>query len=254
MDTLIKETKPMGNSSGVYLPKEWEHKRVMIRLLSPREMIMDTIKDHMPSVMGVYLHGSIVRNEIEKDSDIDVLVVTTQGVNLESDILDIVCITEDAARKLLREDPIQLYPMISEAVTVINDRLLEELKGIKPTKKSFKRLISTTEERLEGNKELIAREEKLSAVIYSTILRSRAVYIAEQLLKGRQYSKAKYRDYLLRQGIDDDSIGRLIGVYRAVRDDTILPRDLPYLDDVKDMQRILSNQLKRFRRVHYGKS
>jgi len=78
---LIKTTIRVGNSAGVLLPKKYLNSQVKI-ILEPLNIEKDVIdilmkENLLTDVMGVYLTGSYAREEQNIESDIDILVITS---------------------------------------------------------------------------------------------------------------------------------------------------------------------------------
>src|SRR3989344_696043 len=77
---LLKQVVEIGNGAAVYVPKEYIGKEVVITLPENLEdikkRILTSLIDYMPNILGVYLYGSYAREEQEKNSDIDILIIT----------------------------------------------------------------------------------------------------------------------------------------------------------------------------------
>src|SRR3989344_2071009 len=83
MEVQIKKTVKSGNSSAVILPRSWLNKEVRVEILEKTEdtilsEVMEIIKNYvsLKNIIGVYLVGSYSREEQDKNSDIDILVIT----------------------------------------------------------------------------------------------------------------------------------------------------------------------------------
>ncbi|MFH1403786.1 MAG: DUF2080 family transposase-associated protein [Candidatus Altiarchaeota archaeon] len=243
MEALVKDCRRMGNSAAVYVPKDWENRKVLVRLLSPRELALDALQEHMPYVMGAYLYGSFVRGEETPESDIDVLVVASRKFEVRKQpLLDIVVVTPSEVDSILEKDPVQLVPIIAEAEPLLNDALLQDLKGRKIYPARYMKLIKDNNRILKENKELIEKKAKIGAVIYSLMIRLKAIYLVRKLLSSEKYTTVGYTQYLLSQGLDEEGYNGLNRVYRAIRDDKPLPSEVVEMENILLMQQILERE------------
>jgi predicted nucleotidyltransferase len=243
MKTLLKKCKPMGNSAAVYVPKEWENRKVLVRLMSPREIALDVLQEHMSHVIGAYLYGSYVRGEETSESDVDILVVASKKFEIKKEpSLDITVVTLNEVDSILNKDPIQLTPILAEAEPLLNDALLKELKSreIDPTK--YLKLVKDNTRILKESKELIEKRARIGAVIYSLMIRLKAVYLVKKILSGTRYTSKGYKQYVLSQGLDEESYNGLNMVYRAVRDEKRLPSNVVEIGDIMILQQILEKE------------
>lgn len=241
---LVKEVIGRGNSGGVYLPKSWVGQKVIIRPLSVNEYVLNTLSPHMKYIVGVYLYGSYAREEQVPDSDIDILVVADKKlhVKMENGIdLEIVDITK--IKDAIREDPVGYYSMIMEAIPIVNEVLLNELKGVRLNTKNIKRYYKETEEALSIVKGLLELEGDSSGSIYSLILRLRGLYLIKCNLRNRKYTNQKLEDFVVKKGIDRKKYRKMYAVYRAKRDDGRLPPYKIPTRDIKTLYRIVNGIL-----------
>src|SRR3989344_4393278 len=79
----IKKTVKSGNSSAVILPRSWLNKEVRVELIkkTSETILLEVIKvlrEHLDlkEIIGIYLTGSYARGEEDENSDIDILVLT----------------------------------------------------------------------------------------------------------------------------------------------------------------------------------
>lgn len=236
MRVLIKEARLSGNSASVYVPKGWAEKKVLIRLLSPKEMILDVIEPHMSNIIGAYLYGSYARGEETPSSDIDALVITNHSIDLAYDKpLDMIILTPREIKTILDEDPIQLWPIIQECEPIINESYLEKLKSTEVNPRKYLPLVRETKEKLQKYKRMIERGEKVGPVIYSMMLRLRAIYLARLMMSGGRYSNDNFRRYVVSQGIEGDSYDNLSVVYHCVRDNEDAPREILTIDEILEL-------------------
>src|SRR3989338_5939633 len=84
MATIMKTVKKYGNSGGVYVPSSWIGGRVRVDLVDepadPKKDILEKIS--LEHVISVILYGSYARNEMEKGSDIDILLITDGEIKI----------------------------------------------------------------------------------------------------------------------------------------------------------------------------
>jgi len=206
-EELIKPVVRVGNSAGVVLPIEWYGGEAIIKLirkpLNIKSDVLRIIEPFLDSVLGVYLVGSYSRREEDKNSDIDILVIT-EDINKKiiKGKYDILLISREEVKKAMKI-VVPIIPMIREAAPIINKNLLNELKKEKIKKEHLKWHIDTTKSSLKIIKEILVLDGlKVNGnVIYQLILRLRQVYIVDCLLKNKDYSKKYFLQMLKKKGI-----------------------------------------------------
>jgi len=249
MDIIIKKAKPMGNSASVYVPKEWKNKKVVVRLLSSKELILDVLQPWMANIIGVYLYGSYARGDEQEDSDIDVLVVTNHKIKVDySKPLDMVVITQDELELILKDDPIQLMPIVMESQPVVNEAYLEKLKTIKVNPRQYLKLVRENEKKLRTYKLMITDKVHLDAIVYSLMLRLRAIYLVNLLLSNKKYSTADFQKYITELGIERESYENLYKIYRCVRDNRELPEKVITLEEILQLYDLLGKENQKLER------
>lgn len=201
MEAIIKETIRIGNSSGVLLPKKWENKKVRVELIEDSiiKNVFDIINKEglLKKVIGIYLTGSYARNEERIDSDIDILIVTSDfNKFLKEKNYEILFISKEKLDKTL-ENSLYLYSLIKEAKPILNVKLLDEYKSLK-LKLSLKKLLSEIKSIIKINEGILdLNDEKDKKIIdgtaYSLVLRSRELFLIECLLNNKMY---KSNDFL----------------------------------------------------------
>ncbi|MBM3308742.1 MAG: nucleotidyltransferase domain-containing protein [Candidatus Altiarchaeales archaeon] len=250
METLIKECKPRGNSASVYVPKDWENQLVKVSLLSPRELILEVLKPHLQHIKGVYVYGSYVRGEAKGGSDIDALVVVSKKMGIISKKpLELIVATEEELRATLNKYPIPLKSILNEAQVLINDELLERLQAVEIDKQRYIDLLNETIERAEKYAPVIEREQNIRAIVYSLMLRLRAVYHLELMKEGGKYTHRDFREYVLKCGLDEDAYEELCWVYRMVRDKKAFSEAKITLGDIKKLNAIVRVEAGRVKEV-----
>ena len=206
MEIQIKKAIKAGNSSAVILPKSWLNKDVRIELVkkTPEAILLDTInitKEYLnlKNVIGIYLVGSYARSEEDKDSDIDILIITD---NIDKELIrdgtyNILIISKELLRQKLNNDLLPIGPMLKEAMPLLNANYLSKIK-IKVTKENIRWYLKTTEEKLKIIKKIFDIERSKNkryvddAIAYTLVLRIRTLYIIDKLIKNEAYSKKEF--------------------------------------------------------------
>ena len=248
MITLTKHAVKLGNSAGILLPKDWLGKEVKAGLLGKpidiKRDILRIIEPFSDEVIGIYITGSYARGEQTKDSDIDILIITENKNKLiNSGKYHIIATSLEEIKKALNENIITILPMLKEAKAILNKQLLEELKTTEITYEKLKWHIETSKSALKIAKSLLDLDGETvesPSIIYSLILRFREAYIADCLLKNKDYS-TKSLMKLLNKHLNKKAIEELLKVYRYERDNkktkfTVLKEDAEKLYNlVKEM-------------------
>ena len=253
-EQLVKEVVDRGNSGGIYLPKSWVGQQVIVRPLSINEYILNSLTPYLGDIAGIYLCGSYARNEQTADSDIDVLVLSGNGLKLDKkDGIDYRVINAQEAENAIKDDPILLYPLLREAVPIMNSRLLEELRKIKPSPRRLSWITETTDIALKRNEALIKLGEDLHVVVYSLLMRLRGLYLAHLILAGKRYSNAGFESFARKQGVED--YDALYSIYRAVRDEKPLPKKSVPAGRIKKLHSTVLNYNEKIKQeIHNAKT
>ena len=209
MEIQIKTAVKAGNSSAVILPRAWLNKQVKIELMekTPEVIlteVLEIIKKHikLKEIIGVYLTGSYARGEEDKDSDIDILIITdnTDKETINEGIYSILVISQKLLGQKLKQDLFPIGQMLKEAKPLLNSNYLDFVK-IDVTKKNIKWYLDTTEDKLKiikkalGNLKIKKNGKNINdRIIYTLILRIRTLYIIKSLIKNQDYSK---KDFIL---------------------------------------------------------
>lgn len=201
MEVEIKKTVKAGNSSAVILPRAWLNQEVRVELVkkNPEMILLDVIgivKKYieLKEIIGIYLVGSYARGEESKDSDIDVLVITSNVDKemIKGGVYNILIVSKELTEQKLKQNLFPIGSMIKEAKPLINDIYLKSLK-VKISKENVKWYIGTTKEKLELIREILNRKKDVnSRVIYTLILRIRTLCIIQKMIKNKPYSKKDF--------------------------------------------------------------
>lgn len=225
---LIKPIVRVGNSAGVLLPKEWLNGKARIELvekpLDIKQDILEILSPYLEDIIGVYLVGSYARGEQTNESDVDVIVITKNTKKeLASGKYHISISTLRGIMQTIKSYPEIVLPRLSEAVTILNPEIIEELKKIKITKKSFKNFIEDSERIIKINKEFIDLDKldgeilESISVVYSLILRLRGILLIKCLLNNKKYSKKMFEKWILKV-INKEDFRKIYEIYMAERD------------------------------------
>ena len=230
-DSVEKEVVRFGNGSIVYTPKKWIGKRVIVVLEEkPRDIsdaVMEMLKPYLPNIEGVFLYGSFARGENAEGSDVDVLIISGKKFDLKGirGFEFLVMAKEEFIARLKSEPMLFLYHIIREARPLLNEALLEELKGI-TVKPDFREFFSSTLSAFREVNGLLEAEKKenrkyleANACIYSLILRLRGMLLIKCFAKRQEFSNEGLKKLLERHGFGEETIASFMETYRAVRDD-----------------------------------
>ncbi|MEK6928196.1 MAG: nucleotidyltransferase domain-containing protein [Nanoarchaeota archaeon] len=200
METLIRQAREVGTSAGVLLPRRWLNKQVVVTLHYPalKDIAQDIIKilfeeNLNEEIKGIYLTGSYARGDYDFNSDIDVLVITS-NVNkiIKNDKYEIILVSESNFSKNLFHN-LNYLSSLKEAKVIINKELLKEYQSMK-IKPNFKYLLKEIEKIIKINQDTILtcnenNQQIPDGVIYSIVLRLRELYLIKCIILGKQYNK-----------------------------------------------------------------
>ncbi|OGJ15547.1 hypothetical protein A3K73_05150 [Candidatus Pacearchaeota archaeon RBG_13_36_9] len=206
MEVQIKKAVKAGNSSAVVLPRAWLDKEVRVELVkkTPETILYDALEIlkkyiHLKSIIGIYLVGSYARGEEDKDSDIDVLIITDDidREMIHEGIYNILAVSYQLVNQKLEENLFPVGQMIKEAKPLLNSSYLDSIK-VRATKENVKWYLDTTEEKLGLIKKQIdyartkGKKQISDRIAYTLILRIRTLEIIKKLIQNRDYSKKEF--------------------------------------------------------------
>ena len=201
MNIEIKKAVKAGNSSAVILPRAWLNREVRVELVkkTPETILLDVINIakkyiNIESIKGIYLVGSYARGEESRESDIDILIISSNidRKMIHEGMYNILIMSEKLLQQKLKRDLFPIGQMIKEAKSLINSEYLASIK-IKVTSKNVRWYIDTTTEKLELIKKILKKAGKVdNRVVYTLILRIRTLYITEKLMNNQNYSKKNF--------------------------------------------------------------
>lgn len=203
METIVKQTREVGTSAGVLLPRSWLNKKVVVTLedRSDETIIRDVIdilinEKLLGEVKGIYLIGSYARGDYDFESDVDILIITKK-VNKVINYLDYE-ITLIAESDFLRNLESNLYRLISvnEGRALMNADFMDDCKKVKP-KLDLKGIVREIEGVISINEEMIDLSKSSKSNVpdgtgYSIVLRLRETYYVRCLLKNKTPSKKDF--------------------------------------------------------------
>ena len=203
MEKIIKQTREVGTSAGVILPRSWLNKQVVVTIFSSsiKDIAMEVLKILFnkglnEEVKGIYLFGSYARGDYDLDSDIDILVISkniNKLINYEN--YEISLISEDKFSKNLKENLICLSAL-REAKVLLNKELIEKYKE-KVDKPNFTKLLNEIKNIVRINKNMVKFDKEqginvLDGTIYSIVLRLRELYLIKSILSNKLYNKPDF--------------------------------------------------------------
>lgn len=226
---LIKPIVKMGNSACVLLPKTWKDGKARVELIEKplnfKKDLFEILNPYLEDIIGVCIVGSYARNEQTSDSDVDVIVISK---DIKKEIsygkYNISIYPIENIKKTLDKNPIMIYPRLIEGKTIFNKSVLEELKDIKISKDQFREFIDETKNIIKINKEFIELDKlegdilESDSVIYSVILRLRAIFLIKVVLSKKIYSKNLFKEWLIKEIGNKKNIEEVYSIYDAVRD------------------------------------
>ena len=198
----IKKAVKAGNSSAVILPRAWLNQEVRVELIkkTPETILLDIINIarrylDLKEILGIYLVGSYARREESKDSDIDILIISSDIDKevIKEGIYNILIVSVELLNQKLENNLFPLGSMIKEAIPLINSSYLDSIE-VEVTRKNVKWHIDTTKEKLELIKKILktAKDKIDNRTVYTLILRLRTLCIIQNLINKRAYSKKDF--------------------------------------------------------------
>ncbi len=233
MENIVKQTREVGTSAGVLLPRSWLNKQVVVTLYKPSlekisKDIFEIIFKHNlnEEAIGIYLFGSYSRGDFDFHSDIDILIITKNTNKLINyNNYEIILVSEDSFAKNSPKN-LTYLSILREIKVIFNKNLIEKYQK-KEHEFNTKSIISEIKGILKINKDTmkICEENNLNipdGVIYSIVLRLRELYLIKCLFSKKTYYK---RDFL--KFIDEKIHLAYLRVKREEKElNNILPNEL----------------------------
>ncbi len=188
------------------------------------EVQLDEIIERLKSlpVVGIYLYGSRSRGEIDKYSDLDLLIVVENSEVREKikklfPDIDINIFSEESLKKYLELNPSYIIAL-REAVTLYG-KPVEMLDIPDPDPVGMLAELKQGKERVQKLRDFLddVDEGITDLVVYVTILRVRQAFAIERLYYNKKFSKEEFLRLL-----DEIGIGRrYYEYYRLAREDRL---------------------------------
>ncbi len=148
-ERITRRVGIIGNGAHVFAPREWIGEEIVLvrkPKKSVRERILELLGPHLDEIIGVYLYGSQARGDADDKSDIDVLVIGQKNLKLKKKGFEIIWLSMEDLQREIRRNKVMFLSIFREAKTIINKKLLEELrKSIELEKKDIGEYIEKTE-------------------------------------------------------------------------------------------------------------
>lgn len=250
-ERLIRKVTEIGNGAHIFAPREWLNEEVIIvrtPRINPKEEIIKVLGPYLDKVIAIFLYGSYARGEQERDSDIDVLVISREKFSVKYKNMEIVVIPESKIKSAIKLNPLLFYSMLNEALPIINSSYFEKLKHEKIDFSLFNEVIKDTKESLKSSQEIMEMDYRLKSkiasesVVYSLILRLRGLFIINLLLSNKKYSKQSFRNWLIaNSNIDYEKI---YNIYRAIRDNKKVAEKVP-IEQAESLIKLLFKEIKK---------
>lgn len=207
METIVKQTREVGTSAGVLLPRSWLNKQVVVTLLKPSyenmaKEIMSCLFERKlnEEVKGIYLYGSYSRGDFDFDSDIDILVIT-QNTNklINYNNYELLLVSESSFSKNLQAN-LNYLAMLKEITVIFNKELIDKYRNeknninIKKNLSEIENIININKDSIEScNKKQINVPDGIS---YSVVLRLRELYLIKCIYSNKTYTKKDFLELI----------------------------------------------------------
>ena len=266
-EQIVKTVVKSGNGGAVWVPKSWLGQEVVVMLpekpkLELKERIVHMLEPYLKDIASAGIYGSYARNEQTEGSDADILVITSDKdikLGFKEEKIEVTSLPVEKLKKAIEKHPAVYFQMVRESLPLINASLLENLKKIKPSKKSFKPYLKETKEHIKSNKELIELDAidnlylKSYSALYSSMLRLRGLFIIRCILRNEEFSNKKFRKFLADRGLSSREIEDSYKAYRAVREDKDAKSLRIKLDTARKIIAILEKELELVEAQIHGK-
>jgi len=216
-----------GNGGGILLPRGWIGKEVRIILIDRtpqiKKEVFDMLDSYLEDIIGIYLVGSYARNEQDKSSDIDIIAVSNStNKEISSGRYHISIYSLESIKKTLQDNPIMIYPRLKEAKILLNKEVLKQLNSIQISRDKFGEFIKDIKRIIKINEEIINLDKiegenlQSTSIIYSLLLRLRAVFLIKIILKRKKYSNESFIRWM-KENIGDD-FNKAYLIYKSIKD------------------------------------
>jgi len=207
METITKQTREVGTSAGVLLPRSWLNKKVVVTLFEPsKEKILQDIigclfeQNLNEEVKGIYLYGSHARKDFDFNSDIDILIVTQNTDKLLTyNNYEILFVSESSFSKNLSKN-LNYLSLLKEMKVILNKELIEKYRT-KRYNFNIRKSLSEIAGVLKINKDSVKickdnNQRIPDGIVYSVVLRLRELYLIRCLLSNKIYHKKDFLELI----------------------------------------------------------
>lgn len=238
---IEREIIRVGNSAGVLLPRAWLHGKARITLVKKplyiKKDVFEILIPYFEDIIGIYLAGSYARGEQTARSDIDILAISQNTKKtLFSGKYEIEIVPLRNVLSLLRKYPMMIFPKLVDAKVILNRGLLEELRQMKPARDSLKAFISDTKRIIKIGRKFLQGDAlegnilRSVVVVYSSVLRLRALYMMGCIFKNRKYSNTDFREWMISKlNISVEDLEKIYEIYKDVRDKKKVKQKIPLI-------------------------
>ncbi|MEK6927426.1 MAG: nucleotidyltransferase domain-containing protein [Nanoarchaeota archaeon] len=221
-EQIVRIASSIGNGAHIFVPKEWLNEELIIirkPKKSTNEQILSSLSPYLSKIKGIYLYGSQARKESSPNSDIDILVITSEKIKIKIEGFEIICLREEDISKAIQISPLLVYSILKEAIPILNSELLKKLQNTKIKSEYFKEYITETERLIKINSEFLEEDKDYvsNAVLYSILLRLRGILIINFLLNKKEYSNKLFENWL-NSNITELKTRHIYEIYRKLRD------------------------------------
>jgi len=224
---FVKTVKRYGNSGGVYLPAGWVGGSVRVELvkkpLDPKSDLLGGIDTE--HVISIILYGSYARREMEKGSDIDVILVVDEDggkIKIPSEIrqrYDVQVRTARQMQNAMANDPIFHKSIKDSSAAIVNHQFLDDLKNeARLNSDSVRTRVGLAESSLGLTKSIMENYEGSEELIYPLVMRLKEMIILECLFSNKKYNTRMLRTEILDSGISPKELNATMAIYRSIRD------------------------------------
>tara|TARA_Y100000310_G_scaffold157498_2_gene156858 strand:- start:66 stop:842 length:777 start_codon:yes stop_codon:yes gene_type:complete len=248
MKQIKKIVQSIGNGGHVYIPREYIGKKVVIHLKETtkediKQDVIQKLSPYFSHIQGLYLCGSYARDEASVDSDIDILIITDGKIKIDlPQPYEIIQGSLQDIKNTIKENTGVLLPLIQEAVPIINNELLAELKKQQPTKHNSRWIIESTRTSLDLIQQWLEDKDdsNIAGLAYSLIMRLRGLKLLQALIERKQYTNKHLLDELKKHYLNN----QLYNLYKEKKDNKALTHHNLNLQDIEKLHKYTKQILK----------
>jgi len=203
-EQITRIVSKIGNGAHIFVPKEWTNEEIIL-IRKPKkdlkERILTVLSPYLDIIKGVYLYGSQARKESNNQSDIDLLVITSEKLKIKIPPFEIICLREKDLEKAISISPILIYSILREAKPILNSELLNKMKTTKVKTNLIKEYLKENERILNINSSILEKDTEYASeeVLYSLLLRLRGIILLKSIMRKENYSNKEFEDWMAEQ-------------------------------------------------------